>query len=67
MTHLKRKPHFSGNKDEAITALDFYKQIVQALRGNGVRKILISINSAGELDANIIQAAKSPCVHKGPL
>jgi len=51
--------------DEAMIALNFYKEIVQALRANGVRKILISITPDGQLEADIVQTAKSPCGNKG--
>ena len=66
MKRKKRKPPSKEEEmDEAMIALNFYREIVQALRTTGVRKILVSISDDGRLDADIVQTAKSPCGHKG--
>lgn len=52
---------------EEMIALSFYREIMQALRATGVEKIMISINREGKLEADIVQAKKSPYGNKGSL
>ena len=55
---IQTKPHFN---DESTVALQFYKEIVQALRSNGIRKILVTVGKDGNLEVNIAKQTTRVC------
>lgn len=55
---IQTKPHFN---DEANIALEFYKQIVQAMRSDGIRKILVTVGKDGNLEVNIAKQTIRVC------
>jgi hypothetical protein len=54
----------NDDTDERTVALQFYKVIVQALRSNGIKKILVSMSREGELEADVV-IEKNPSVKRG--
>ena len=44
-----------ANYSEADKALEFYAEITRAMKASGIRKIVVTVNRDGRLEADIIE------------